>query len=171
MNIANDITETVIQQESLEKQANEITRKNIEMGSFSNAVDLALIKCVYSPAGLILEANDNFENATGFTCKEMIGKNNRTFLQRAEKEQFDKIWSGLLKDKPYSGVIRRTKPTGEEVWIMSTFTPVKDENGNIYKIYLLGQDITERKLKYQLLEEANNEIDRLNKQLKNRDNK
>ena len=101
----------------------------------------------------------------------MTGKNNRAFLQRAEKEQFDKIWGGLLKDKPYSGVIRRTKPTGEEIWIMSTFTPVKDENGNIYKIFLLGQDITERKLKYQLLEEANNEIDRLNRQLKNTDNR
>jgi methyl-accepting chemotaxis protein len=171
LNIAHDITETVIQQESLEKQANEITRKNIEMGSFSDAVDLALIKCVYSPAGLILEANENFENATGFTTKEMIGKHNRAFLQRAEKEQFDKIWEGLLKDKPYRGVIRRTKPTGEEVWIMATFTPVNDEKGNIYKIYLLGQDITERKLKYQLLEEANNEIDRLNRQLKNADNK
>jgi PAS domain S-box-containing protein len=171
LNIANDITETVLQQESLEKQSTEITRKNIEMGSFSDAVDGALIKCVYSPAGLILEANENFEQATGFTGKEMIGKNNRAFLQHAEKEQFDKIWGGLLKDKAYRGVIRRTKPTGEEVWIMSTFTPVKDENGNIYKIYLLGQDITERKLKYQLLEEANNEIDRLNRQLKNRDNK
>ncbi len=171
LNIAIDITETVMQQESLEKQANEITRKNIEMGSFSDAVDVALIKCVYSPAGLILEVNENFENATGFTGKEMIGKNNRAFLQRAEKEQFDKIWDGLLKDKPYSGVIRRTKPTGEEVWIMSTFTPVNDENGNIYKIHLLGQDITEKKLKYQLLEEANNEIDRLNRQLKNRDNR
>ena len=171
LNIANDITETILQQESLEKQANEITRKNIEMGSFSDAVDLALIKCIYSPAGIILEANENFENATGFTGKEMTGKNNRAFLQRAEKEQFDKIWGGLLKDKPYSGVIRRTKPTGEEIWIMSTFTPVKDENGNIYKIFLLGQDITERKLKYQLLEEANNEIDRLNRQLKNTDNR
>jgi len=171
LNIANDITETILQQESLEKQANEITRKNIEMGSFSDAVDGALIKCVYSPAGIILEANDNFENTTGFTGKEITGKNNRAFLQRAEKEQFDKIWDGLIKDKPYSGVIRRTKPTGEEVWIMATFTPVKDENGNIYKIFLLGQDITERKLKYQLLEEANNEIDRLNKQLKNRENK
>lgn len=169
LNIANDITETMRQKESLEKQANEITRKNIEMGSFSDAVDGALIKCIYSPAGIILEANENFEKATGFTSKEITGKNNRAFLQRAEKEQFDKIWDGLLKEKPYSGVIRRTKPTGEEVWIMSTFTPVKDENGNIYKIFLLGQDITERKLKYQLLEEANNEIDRLNKQLKTRD--
>jgi len=44
---------------------------------------------------------------------------------------------------------------------MSTFTPVKDENGAIFKVYYLGQDITERKLKYQLLEEANKEIDRL----------
>ena len=165
LNIANDITDTIRQQESLEKQANEITRKNIEMGSFSDAVDLALIKCIYSPAGQILEVNENFENASGYTGKEMIGKNNRAFLQRAEKEQFEKIWDEILKDKPYSGVIRRTKPTGEEVWIMSTFTPVKDENGNIYKVFLLGQDITERKLKYQLLEEANKEIDRLNRQL------
>jgi methyl-accepting chemotaxis protein len=168
LNIANDISETIKQQESLEKQADEITRKNMEMNSFSESVDLAIIKCVYSPAGQIVEVNENYENATGYTGKEMIGKNNRTFLKRAEKEQFEKIWEDILKDKPYSGVIRRTKPTGEEVWIMSTFTPVKDENGNIYKVYLLGQDITERKLKYQLLEEANKEIDRLNRQLEER---
>jgi len=163
--IAADLTETVKQKESLEKQSNEITRANIEMKSFSDAVDKALIKCVYSPAGQILEINENFEHITGFTEKEMVGKNNRVFLQRVEKEQFDKIWEDVLKDKSYSGVIRRTKPTGEEVWLMSTFTPVKDENGNVFKVFFLGQDITERKLKYQLLEEANREIDRLRKEL------
>ena len=168
LNIAADITETVEQKESLEKQSNEIKRANIEMRSFSDAVDKALIKCVYSPAGQILELNGNYEHITGFTEKEMLGKNNRVFLQRVEKEQFDKIWEDILKDKPYSGVIRRTKPTGEEVWLMSTFTPVKDENGNIFKVFFLGQDITERKLKYQLLEEANKEIDRLRKQLDGR---
>ena len=62
-------------------------------------------------------------------------------------------------------VIRRTKPTGEQVWLMSTFTPVKDEYGNVFKVFFLGKDITERKLKYQLLEEANKEIDRLRKEL------
>lgn len=163
LNIAIDITETKNQQESLEKQAGEIKRTNIEMQSFSDAVDQALIKCVFSPAGQILEVNDNFEKTTGFSRKEMIGKNNRTFLQRTEREQFEKIWNDILKDKPYSGVTRRTKPTGEEVWIMSTFTPVKDESGIIFKVYFLGQDITERKLKYQLLEEANKEIERLKK--------
>ena len=133
------------------------------MKSFSDAVDKALIKCVYSPSGQILELNEIYEQITGFTKKEMLGKNNRVFLQRVEKEQFDKIWEDILKDKPYSGVIRRTRPTGEQIWLMSTFTPVQDENGNIFKVFFLGQDITERKLKYQLLEEANKEIDRLRK--------
>jgi methyl-accepting chemotaxis protein len=164
LNIASDISETIEQQQSLEKQAVEITRANIEMRTFSDAVDSALIKCVYSPAGQILDVNENYENATGFTEKELVGKNNRIFLQRVEKEQFEKIWEDIQKNKPYRGVIRRTKPTGEEVWIMSTFTPVTDENGNIFKVFYLGQDITERKLKYQLLEEANKEIERLRKQ-------
>ena len=163
LNIASDMTETIEQQQSLEKQSVEITRANIEMKTFSDAVDNALIKCVYSPAGQILEVNEIYENITGYTEKELVGKNNRIFLQRAEKEQFEKIWEDIQKLKPYRGVIRRTKPTGEEVWIMSTFTPVKDENGNLYKVFYLGQDITERKLKYQLLEEANKEIERLRK--------
>ena len=165
LNIAADITENIIQQESLAQQASEITRANIEMKSFSEAVDLALIKCVYSPTGQILEINENFEHITGYSAKELIGKNNRIFLQKAEKEHFEKIWGDITKDKPYSGVIRRTRPTGEQVWLMSTFTPVRDESGTIYKVYYLGQDITERKLKYQLLEEANNEIERLRQRL------
>jgi methyl-accepting chemotaxis protein len=165
LNIATDITETISQQESIEKQANEISRANIEMKSFNEAVDFALLKCVFAPSGQIIELNENFEKVTGYSAKEMIGKNNRIFLQKTEKEQFDRLWEDILKDKPYSGVIRRTKPTGEEVWIMSTFTPVKDESGNIYKVYYLGQDITERKLKYQLLEDANREIERLKKAL------
>jgi methyl-accepting chemotaxis protein len=165
LNIASDISETIEQRESLERQSNEITRANIEMKSFSDAVDKALIKCVYSSSGQIIELNENYEQATGYTAREQTGKNNRVFLQKVEKEQFERIWEDILKDKPYSGVIRRTRPTGDEVWLMSTFTPVQDENGNIVKVIFLGQDITERKLKYQLLEEANREIDRLRRQV------
>lgn len=168
LNIASDITETIQQQQSLEEQAVEITRANIELRTLGDAVDSALIKCAYSPAGQILEVNENFENATGYTSKELVGKNNRIFLQRVEKEQFDKIWEDVQKNKPYRGVIRRTKPTGEEIWLMSSFTPVQDEQGNIFKVFFLGQDITERKLKYQLLEEANKEIERMRRQLDER---
>jgi len=72
----------------------------------------------------------------------------------------------VIKKKVYEGVIRRSKPTGEETWLVSTFSPVKDEAGVIYKVYFMGLDITEKKLKYQLLEDANREIERLKERLK-----
>ncbi len=165
LSIANDITEIRNHQEALGKQSAEISRKNREMLSLSEAVDQSIIKCELSPEGTILHVNMNYCQVTGLSLKELSGKNIRLFLKKEEAENFDNILTGVLKDRSYSGVVRRTKPTGEEVWLMSNFAPVKDEYGKIYKIYFLAQDITEKRLKYQLLEEANKEIERLRKKI------
>ena len=164
LHIAVDITRTKQQQENLEKQAAEIVRQNLEMESLNEAVNSAIIKCELDQDGIILNTNRNFEEISGLNRKEFLGRNYRLFLKEFEKEQFEKIWQEVLKGKRYEGATRRTKPTGEEVWMMSTFSPVKDEDGVIYKIYFLALDITEKKLKYQLLEEANKEIERLRNQ-------
>ena len=49
---------------------------------------------------------------------------------------------------------------------MATFSPVKNEEGNIYKVYFLATEITEMKLKDQLLEKASQEIEKLNIHIK-----
>jgi PAS domain S-box-containing protein len=163
--IAHDITDAKIQEQNIQKQSRELARKNQELESLNQAVDNALLKCAYDMNASITEANENYLKLTGFNLKELVGKDSRQFIKPDEQTQFDKIWAEITKDKSYTGVIKRTKPTGEELWLMSSFTPVKDEKGNIYKVYYLGQDITERKLKYKLLEEANKEIERLKAQL------
>ena len=161
LNIAVDITQAKLQQGNLEKQASEIIRQNLEMESLNEAVNSSIVKCELDQDGIIMNTNQNFESVTGLNRKEFLGRNYRLFLKEAEKEQFEKIWEEVLKGKTYQGATRRTKPTGEETWLMSTFSPVRDEEGKIYKIYMLALDITEKKLKYQLLEEANKEIERL----------
>ena len=161
INISHDISNTKKQQEELTFQANEIVRRSKEMKSLSKAVDDSIIYSEMSIEGIITSVNSNFLEITGYSKKELLGKNNRLFLKDIEKEQFEKIFAEVMKDKIYTGVIRRTKPTGEEVWLMATFSPVKDEHDKLYKIYFLAQDITEKKLKYQLLDEANKEIERL----------
>jgi methyl-accepting chemotaxis protein len=170
LNIAHDISQSKKQQESLENQANEIIRRNLEIETLSSAVDSSIIKSELSSEGIIMDVNENYLETTGYTRKEILGKNLRLFLKDLEKQQFEKIWSEITKDKAYTGVIRRTKPTGEEVWLMATFSPVKNEEGEIYKTYFLAHDITEKKLKYQLLEDANKEIDRLRQQLHDLEN-
>ena len=168
--IGTDITETRALQDQLESREAEITRGTLEMETLNKAVNSSLIKCELDDEGIIMDVNGNYTGATGYGRKELLGRNYRLFLKDTEKEQFEKIWNEVIKEKVYEGVIRRSKPTGEEVWLVSTFSPVIDEAGKIYKVYFLGLDITEKKLKYQLLEDANKEIDRLREQLKDHEN-
>ena len=166
LNIAVDISKERMLQEQLETRELQITRSNLDMQTLNEAVNSALIKCELDAEGIIMEVNEKYTEVTGYGRKELLGRNYRLFLKDSEKEQFEKIWEEVLKIKVYEGVIRRTRPTGEEAWLVSTFSPVVDESGIIYKVYLMGFDITEKKLKYQLLEDANREIDRLRERLK-----
>ena len=166
LNIAADITELRTLQERLDSRELEITRSSLDMESINEAVNTALIKCELDAEGIIMDVNDKYTEVTGYGRKELLGRNYRLFLKDTEKELFEKIWAEVIKEKVYEGVIRRSRPTGEEAWLVSTFSPVIDEAGVIYKVYFMGFDITEKKLKYQLLEDANQEIERLRERLK-----
>jgi len=166
LNIAMNITEERTLQAQLLTREIEITRKGLDMQTLNHAVNTSLIKCELDAEGIIMLVNDNYCEVSGYTRKELLGRNYRLFLKDIEKEQFEKIWQEVLKEKVYEGSIRRSRPTGEEVWLVSTFSPVKDEAGDIYKVYFMGLDITEKRLKYQLLEDANQEIERLKSRLR-----
>jgi PAS domain S-box-containing protein len=166
LNIAMNLTGERTLQAELQTRELEITRKGLDMQTLNQAVNASLIKCELDAEGIIMLVNDNYCEASGYTRKELLGRNYRLFLKDMEKEQFEKVWKEVLKEKVYEGSLRRSKPTGEEVWLVSTFSPVKDEAGVIYKVYFMGMDITEKRLKYQLLEDANQEIERLKNRLR-----
>jgi PAS domain S-box-containing protein len=162
--------ESLSKKRTLETQDHEIARKGLDLQTLNEAVNASLVKCELDAEGIIMDINDRFIEVSGYSRKELLGRNYRLFLKDTEKEQFEKIWNEVSKEKLYEGVIRRSKPTGEEVWLVSTFSPVKDETGLIYKVYYMGLDITEKKLKYQLLEDANLEIERLKSRLTDYEN-
>jgi len=165
LNIAVNISKERMLQEQIRTHIQEITSLGLDMQTLDQAVNTSLIKCELDAEGIIMLVNDKYCEVTGYSRKELLGRNYRLFLKDAEKEQFEKIWDEVLKEKVYEGSIRRSLPTGEEVWLVSTFSPVKDEEGLIYKVYFLGLDISEKRMKYQLLEDANQEIERLRNRL------
>lgn len=159
--IAINKTEKITLEDNLSGLNQLINSKQMELSSISSVIDKALIFAELSPDGTILKANRNYLEVTGYLEKEVIHKNARFFLKPEELRQFDLIWGEVEKGKEHKGVVRRTKPTGEEYWLMSAAIPVLDERGHVRCIYFIAQDITEKKLKYQVLEEANKEIERL----------
>ncbi|KAJ0588682.1 putative protein kinase AGC-RSK-2 family [Helianthus annuus] len=82
----------------------------------------------------ILYASAGFFKMTGYTSKEVIGRNCR-FLQGADTDPEDvaKIREALQKGATYCGRLLNYKKDGSPFWNLLTVSPIKDESGNILK--------------------------------------
>lgn len=159
--IASNLTHS----KNLEKEINEKTgtlnKLSFEYNQFIDLISEGFIHCILSPDGTIIKVNQNYLDTTGYNADEVFESNYKKFLRPDELKQFELIWSEIAKDKTYQGVMKRTTPTGEEHWLMANIIPFKNEKDVIVNVHFFAQDITEKKLKYQVLEEANKEIERL----------
>nr|AML77872.1 putative LOV domain-containing protein [Linum usitatissimum] len=82
----------------------------------------------------ILYASEGFFKMTGYTSKEVVGRNCR-FLQGADTDPEDvaKIREALESGKSYCGRLLNYKKDGTPFWNLLTITPIKDDNGNVLK--------------------------------------
>lgn len=82
----------------------------------------------------ILYASAGFFKMTGYTSKEVIGRNCR-FLQGSgtDPEDVAKIREALHAGNSYCGRLLNYKKDGTPFWNLLTISPIKDENGNVLK--------------------------------------
>ena len=84
----------------------------------------------------ILFANDPFLNATGYTLKEVIGKNAREVFLNAEDRAYHKALleqTAALRteDKSSAYELPIRSKWGERLWFLISGTPLKDYEGNV----------------------------------------
>ncbi|KAJ9704699.1 hypothetical protein PVL29_002983 [Vitis rotundifolia] len=82
----------------------------------------------------IMYASSGFFSMTGYTSKEVIGRNCR-FLQGPDTDENEiaKIRNAVKTGKSYCGRILNYKKDGTPFWNLLTITPIKDDNGNVIK--------------------------------------
>nr|AML77660.1 putative LOV domain-containing protein [Tragopogon porrifolius] len=82
----------------------------------------------------IMYASSGFFTMTGYSSKEVIGRNCR-FLQGKETDQkeVDKIRHAVKTGSSYCGRLYNYKKDGTPFWNLLTVTPIKDENGKTIK--------------------------------------
>lgn len=107
----------------------------------------------------IIYANKAFENLTGYSQKDIIGRNCR-FLQGPDREQVERyqIAEAMKNEEPIEVTLRNYRKDGELFYNHLKITPLFDRKGQV--IYYLGvqYDIT-----YKV--KAKNEIDELTAKL------
>ncbi|KAH7518222.1 hypothetical protein FEM48_Zijuj09G0148600 [Ziziphus jujuba var. spinosa] len=82
----------------------------------------------------IMYASSGFFSMTGYSSKEVIGRNCR-FLQGPETDgkEVEKIRDAVRNGKSYSGRLLNYKKDGTPFWNLLTVSPIKDDFGNTIK--------------------------------------
>nr|AML76855.1 putative LOV domain-containing protein [Batis maritima] len=82
----------------------------------------------------IVYASSGFFSMTGYSSKEIVGRNCR-FLQGPETDQNEvaKIRDAVKNGRSYCGRLLNYKKDGTPFWNLFTLTPIKDDHGNTIK--------------------------------------
>ena len=152
------LRETQIQAEKMAQQEEELRqnleemratqeesdRREVERKGILDAIDHAAISCEFDTAGNLLSVNENFLRTFKYLSEEIEDQNLRIFVFRDDVSELDKILADIQSGNNFRGRVRRRTKTGEEIYLLSTYSPVIDHNGNILKILSLENDITEQ---------------------------
>lgn len=121
----------------------------LQADSIKAAVDTGWASIEFTPDGTILDANENFVAALGYSsAKDLIGNHHRMFCdpQFASSAEYTTLWNDLANNVVKSGEFERVKKDGSPIWINATYTPVLNEEGQVFKVIKIATDITNIKL-------------------------
>jgi methyl-accepting chemotaxis protein len=95
--------------------------------------------------GTILEANENFLSALGYSSAEIVGRHHSLFMDPAEAatDGYRAFWQRLRDGQFVAQKFRRLAKGGREIWIQASYNPVLDTAGKPYKVIKLAVDITQ----------------------------
>lgn len=98
--------------------------------------------------GTIKETNEKFLKIFGYSFEEIENKFHRIFCdeQYANSEEYKLFWHDLIEGKIQTGAFKRVKKSGEAIFVRASYTPLRDENGNIFEILKFAEDITQKRL-------------------------
>ncbi|HEC1776459.1 PAS domain-containing methyl-accepting chemotaxis protein [Campylobacter sp. RKI_CA19_01128] len=131
------------------KFANDITQRHYEMLDLKNTIDaanrsMAIIE--FNPYGEILNANENFTQTMGYSLNEIKGKHHNMFCEEKfrNSKEYTIFWEELRSGKFQSGKFIRFGKNNKLIHLEASYNPIKNDDGEIYKVIKFATDITEQ---------------------------
>ncbi len=106
--------------------------------------------------GEVLDANDRFLQAMGYSLAQIKGKHHRLFCEPAEanSEAYQQFWARLRRGEFVVDRFKRLDAHGRDVWLEASYNPVIDAHDRLYKIVKFATVITEQVEQEQAVSEA-----------------
>lgn len=111
--------------------------------AYNDALKQSTAMIIFSPDGVIQDANAVFLHTMGYTLEELKGQHHRIFCDRqySGSSAYTSFWSELSAGRFYAGECERRKKSGEPIFLQASYTPVM-KDGVVEYVIKLAYDIT-----------------------------
>lgn len=132
------------------KIAADITEKTIAAADSNGqieAIDRSQAVIEFELDGTIVNANQNFLNAVGYSLSEIKGRHHSIFVgnEYGASAEYRDFWAKLGRGEFDAGEYQRFGKGGKSIWIQASYNPIFDKAGRPIKVVKYASDITERK--------------------------
>ncbi|WP_087686221.1 MULTISPECIES: methyl-accepting chemotaxis protein [unclassified Pandoraea] len=129
------------------KFATDVTADRARQAEFESkvrAIGVSQAVIEFQLDGTVLNANDNFLQALGYSLDEIKGQHHRMFCEPeyANSAAYRDFWARLNRGEFDTGEYKRIGKGGREIWIHASYNPVFDASGRPYKVVKFASDVT-----------------------------
>lgn len=110
----------------------------------SNALNKSMAVIEFLPDGTIIQANNNFLRAIGYSNQQIKGKHHRMFCPDEFYSEHPQFWQELGRGEFKAGQYERRDASGRSLWLEASYNPIFDHNGRVVRVVKFASDITQR---------------------------
>lgn len=121
----------------------DVTAERMNAGVLA-AMGRAQAMIEFLPDGTIVNANENFLNAVGYSLQEIVGRHHSMFAapDYAKSGEYRNFWETLRRGEYFAGQFTRIGKGGREVVIQASYNPILDGDGKAFKVVKFCTDLT-----------------------------
>lgn len=132
---------------SIITEQKKVELRNLDYKGQIAAIDKSQAVIEFNMDGTIIEANENFLNAVGYSLNEIQGKHHSMFVdsEHSTSVEYRAFWESLNRGEYQSDVYKRFGKGKKEIWIQASYNPIMDIEGNPCKVVKYATDVSEQK--------------------------
>mgnify|MGYP005840466183 CR=1 FL=1 len=149
---------TKYKSEEIELSSHMINQK--EASKYKTVVDQSANSIIITDTkGNIEYVNHSFCELYGYNSNEVIGKNPSIIKSGNQADViYKELWQTLIAGKAWAGEFENKTKDGRVVWVSANITPILDNNGTVFNLLGIHEDITEKKQTQQFLKYHMNQM-------------
>ncbi|RDC73200.1 PAS domain S-box protein [Rhodovulum sp. 12E13] len=125
----------------------EVKQRATQLGELHDSLERVRPRVEFDLSGKLIEANLPFRKLFAADEEELLGLEHAALCDAdfGRSRRHDEFWDKLIAGQEVAGEFRRYAPSGQELWLQMSYTPVTNAEGRVTRIAAVAQDVTAAK--------------------------